>query len=474
MPSKNSRPAQKPTSKKPLPMPYEDDESEVDEFETERRQRGMYDDSDEDSDGEEVGEDENSSEEEERSEAESSAMARRRWAGWEKDELDGQEEEFTEESEDDEGDSEEDDETAAPKRKQSSKSDQERMASLRKDLEQIPLSELLKAQRKLSANHSHGSGSESDSEPETSSRSTSGSTSKNRVEAIKRQLLLMQQKKGKALNVEVPRVEEDSEEESDGPRDAADPRDGGEGSRNNLWQVRKERKEDRAREREQEERRAQEKEKRKRDNKHAPMVMSAKRPVTRRRQVVELEKTERRDPRFGSLSAGTQDPNLTAQSYSFVSGMMSEEYNNLRKALQTALKRERSAPFAEQDQRRQEREEVEMHLAKARSRLERYEREQREKKVLQQVKREERAKQAEGKGEWHMKRADKKDLLLKARFQALEQEGGKRKVKKAIEKKQKKIAGKEKKSRPFARGQGGPGGGGAGGEDSARKRRRVG
>lgn len=79
----------------------------------------------------------------------------------------------------------------------------------------------------------------------------------------------MQQKKGKALDVEVPRVEEDSEGESDDPREAADPRDGGEGSRNNLWQVRKERKEDRAREVEWEEKRAQEKEKRKRDNKHA-------------------------------------------------------------------------------------------------------------------------------------------------------------------------------------------------------------
>ncbi|KAJ9097162.1 hypothetical protein QFC21_004831 [Naganishia friedmannii] len=468
MPSKHSKAAQKPASKKALPMPYEDDDSEVDEFETERRQRGMYDDSDENSEDQEV---ETGSEDEDGSEAESSAMARRRFAGWEQDELDGQEEEFTEESgEEEEDDSENEEEDDVPKRDESAKSDQGRLANLRKDLEQIPLSELLKAQRKLNAKRSHGSDSNSDSETESSSRPASASTSKNRVEAIKRQLLLMQQKKGKALDVEVPRVEEeDLGGESDGPQEAADPRDGGEGSRNNLWQVRKERKEDRAREVEWEERRAQEKEKRKRDNKHAPMVMSAKRQVTRRRQVVELEKTERRDPRFGSLSAGTQDPNLTAQSYSFVSGLMSEEYHNLRKALKVALRQERSAPYAEQDQRRQEREEVEMHLAKARSRFERYEREQREKKVLQEVKKEEKAKRAEGKGEWYMKSADKKDLLLKARFQALEKEGGKRKVKKAIEKKQKKIAGKEKKSRPFARGQGGPGG-----EDTAKKRRRVG
>jgi ribosomal RNA-processing protein 36 len=74
---------------------------------------------------------------------------------------------------------------------------------------------------------------------------------------------------------------------------------------------------------------------------------------------------------------------------------------------------------------------------------------------------------------------EKKDLLLKARFEALQAEGGKRAIKKAIEKKQKKVAGKEKKSRPFAKGAfggGGGGGGDAGGgaDGGPRKRRKVG
>ena len=70
--------------------------------------------------------------------------------------------------------------------------------------------------------------------------------------------------------------------------------------------------------------------------------------------------------------------------------------------------------------------------------------------------------------------------MLKARFEALQAEGGKRAVKKAIEKKQKKVAGKEKKSRPFAKGAfsegggAGGGGGGGGGDGAARKRRKVG
>lgn len=50
--------------------------------------------------------------------------------------------------------------------------------------------------------------------------------------------------------------------------------------------------------------------------------------------------------------------------------------------------------------------------------------------------------------------ADKRELLTKARYEAIEQEGGKRAVKKAIAKKQQKNEQKEKKSRPrFVSGQ---------------------
>jgi ribosomal RNA-processing protein 36 len=45
--------------------------------------------------------------------------------------------------------------------------------------------------------------------------------------------------------------------------------------------------------------------------------------------------------------------------------------------------------------------------------------------------------------------AEKKELLMKARYDAIASSGGKRAVKKAIEKKQKKQSQKEKRSRPF-------------------------
>jgi ribosomal RNA-processing protein 36 len=47
--------------------------------------------------------------------------------------------------------------------------------------------------------------------------------------------------------------------------------------------------------------------------------------------------------------------------------------------------------------------------------------------------------------------ADKKKLLLKARYDAMAAEGGKQAVKKAIEKKRRKQSQSETKSRPFSR-----------------------
>lgn len=44
--------------------------------------------------------------------------------------------------------------------------------------------------------------------------------------------------------------------------------------------------------------------------------------------------------------------------------------------------------------------------------------------------------------------AEKKDVLIRARHDALAEQGGKLAVRKAIEKKQKKISQKEKKRRP--------------------------
>jgi ribosomal RNA-processing protein 36 len=108
---------------------------------------------------------------------------------------------------------------------------------------------------------------------------------------------------------------------------------------------------------------------------------------------------------------------------------------------------------------------VERELVRTRTRLDRARTEMREREVMAKVRAEENARRKEGKGAWYLKKSEKRDLLLQARFEALEKEGGQRAVKKVVEKKRKKVAGKEKKSRPFKAGGFGEGGG---------KRRRVG
>lgn len=70
--------------------------------------------------------------------------------------------------------------------------------------------------------------------------------------------------------------------------------------------------------------------------------------------------------------------------------------------------------------------------------------------------------------------AEKRELVTHARYEALAAEGGKRAVKRAIEKKQKKISQKEKRSRPFPKVSGDARKRNiSGGDEGVRKRRKV-
>lgn len=194
--------------------------------------------------------------------------------------------------------------------------------------------------------------------------------------------------------------------------------------------------------------------------------MSSKKQVSRRRAVIDVPRAERRDPRFSSLSAEKANADVHAKRYGFVPDLLASELADLQQQVAAAKKAEKACKLVEKPRFTAAREEIERELARVRSRLDRARREQREREVMAKVRAEENEKRKEGKGAWYLKKAEKRDLLLKARFEALEASGGKRAVKKAVDKKRKKVAGKEKKSRPFA-----AGGFGQGGGDG--KRRRV-
>nr|KIR49201.1 rRNA biogenesis protein RRP36 [Cryptococcus bacillisporus CA1280] len=274
------------------------------------------------------------------------------------------------------------------------------------DLNSLPLSTLAKAQQSLSR--------------KSSSTSSHGQSKEEKLALMKSKLAQMQRNKGKTVAVPdadshgfKSRTQESDEESDSGPETTSST---------------------------------------KRGSKHAPALLSTKKQVSRKRQVIEVSKPERRDPRFSSVSAGHANADLHSKSYSFLPDLLRQELSGLKEAVAAAKKAEKNCPWAEKPMRTAERERLEVQMGQVRTKLVRTEKEAMEREVLAKAKREEREKRSQGKGAWFMKKGEKKDLLLKARFETLEKQGGKTAVKKLVEKKRKKLASKEKKSRPFAKG----------------------
>ncbi|KXN90067.1 rRNA biogenesis protein RRP36 [Leucoagaricus sp. SymC.cos] len=199
----------------------------------------------------------------------------------------------------------------------------------------------------------------------------------------------------------------------------------------------------------------------KRSNKHAPMEVTSKKPASRFRQVVEVKKTESRDPRFLPIT-GEFKADKFQESYGFLTEVHGSELSTLRDNLKRAKKMLQNAPRHLRDDYGAEVQRLELAVKRAESVVnkERMDRIQRE--ALQEVSKDEKDKRKQGKGEWYLKKSEKRELLTRARYEALAAKGGKKAVKKAIEKKQRKISQKEKKSRPFSKS--------APGSESSRKR----
>ncbi|KAJ7487561.1 hypothetical protein B0H11DRAFT_2013865 [Mycena galericulata] len=191
----------------------------------------------------------------------------------------------------------------------------------------------------------------------------------------------------------------------------------------------------------------------KRANKHAPVEVTSKRPVTRKRTVVEVKTIQARDPRFLPL-AGEFLPQKFQEQYSFLADAHKTELRTLRENLKAARKLLLSSPRELRAEREAEVGRLEMAVKRAESLVNSDRRAKVDQEALAKLNEAEKAKRKEGKGGWWMKEAEKKEFLVRARYDALAAEGGKRAVKKAIEKKQKKLGQKEKKSRPFAKGSG--------------------
>ncbi|KAN0087581.1 protein of unknown function (DUF947) domain containing protein [Tylopilus felleus] len=191
----------------------------------------------------------------------------------------------------------------------------------------------------------------------------------------------------------------------------------------------------------------------KRANKHAPVEVTSKRPVSRRRVVVDDTLPKPRDPRF-MHATGRYEPSKFKQQYDFLSGLHDNELATLREHVKRARKLLANSPSHLRAEREEEVTRLERTMKRAESTVNLDNRERVELEALQSAKQAEKEKRKQGKAGWWMKRSEKKQLLATARLDAIASVGGKRAVKKALEKKQKKIGQKERKMRPFPRNEG--------------------
>ncbi|KAK9465626.1 hypothetical protein V1512DRAFT_292294, partial [Lipomyces arxii] len=171
----------------------------------------------------------------------------------------------------------------------------------------------------------------------------------------------------------------------------------------------------------------------KRASKHAPQEISAKKAVPWLRQVVDVPKIERRDPRFENL-AGKFDDTQFRKNYAFLNEYREQEMKDLEARIA------KSKNFAETAQMQKEYQSLESKLNAAK-------RKDFERQVVREHEKKERELVKQGKTPFYLKKADKKKLILTKRFSEMK----KSEVAHAIQRRRKKITSKERKQLPRTR-----------------------
>ncbi|KAF2755184.1 DUF947-domain-containing protein [Pseudovirgaria hyperparasitica] len=173
---------------------------------------------------------------------------------------------------------------------------------------------------------------------------------------------------------------------------------------------------------------------RKRSSKHAPAIQSSKKPVTRRRTVLETHKRVSRDPRFDPLSGPPKSSDSLSRKYAFLKDYRADEIAELK----NAQKKSKDATYKED-------------LKKQITSMENRAKAQAAKDKEQEVKREHRKKEKEaiehGKKPFYLKRSEIKQQALVEKYNSMNAKSRD----KLMQRRRKKLAGKEKKQMPRAR-----------------------
>lgn len=166
----------------------------------------------------------------------------------------------------------------------------------------------------------------------------------------------------------------------------------------------------------------------KRSSKHAPQEISSKKPVSRLRDfALADERRKPRDPRFDPAVSRVDDSKLR-QAYAFL-----DEYRDGEMASLGARIKASKNPL--------EKEKLKRELMSMESKKAARQRKDQEADLLREHRSKEKELVAQGKKPYYLKKADQKKILLTNRYSAM----SKGQVDRAIARKRKKVAGKEKK-----------------------------
>ncbi|EKD13533.1 uncharacterized protein L3040_008600 [Drepanopeziza brunnea f. sp. 'multigermtubi'] len=170
-----------------------------------------------------------------------------------------------------------------------------------------------------------------------------------------------------------------------------------------------------------------------RSSKHAPTEISSKKAVSRKREVIPTVKRAYRDPRFEAV-VGPVDDSKVNRAYSFLEDYREDEMKELRAAIKST--KDENA-----------KENLKRALLSMESRKKAQARKNKEREILDRHRKQEKELVKQGKQPFYLKKAEQKKRVLLDMFGELK--GGR--LDHVIERRRKKLEGKEKKKMPFAR-----------------------
>lgn len=190
-----------------------------------------------------------------------------------------------------------------------------------------------------------------------------------------------------------------------------------------------------------------------RNSKHAPAEMTSKNPVSRYREAIAVPKRHARDPRFdasiGNHASSTErlDEIKADKAYAFLDDYRETEMAALREAIKgpKPAKGKKKPVLSEREEK--DKEKLKRALASMESRKKAKQAKEAARAVIDGHRKRERELVAQGKKPFYLKEAETKRRVLLDKFAGMS-DG---QVDRAVARKRKKIAGKEKKSMPFAR-----------------------